>query len=126
MNSLTEVGGNLSINSYGSVVNLLGLNNLHRVGGSFYLAGKTTGYSSLNALSVVNQELVIQNNTEITEINGFSNLDSVFHLNIQTNNNLVSITGFQNLHIVENSILISENPFLSYLFKKPPKTPPHF
>lgn len=113
LNSLTEVGGNLSINSYGSVVNLLGLNNLHRVGGSFYLAGKTTGYSSLNALSVVNQELVIQNNTEITEINGFSNLDSVFHLNIQTNNNLVSITGFQNLHIVENSILISENPFLS-------------
>jgi hypothetical protein len=113
LNNLTEVGGDIEIYSWSNVLNLSGLNLLQTVGGNMALYGKTSGYTNVNTLTSVSGYLVISSNSVITEINGFTNLESVSQLNINYNNALVSVTGFQNLNNIAFDFSINNNPFLS-------------
>jgi hypothetical protein len=113
LNTLTQVGGDIQITSWSIVLNIAGLNMLQSVGGNLEFKGTLNGFSNINALTSISGSLIISFNDEITEINGFSNLESVYQLGINYNSNLVTVTGFQNLSNAVFSLSINNNPFLS-------------
>lgn len=117
---LTEITGfsnitgpllNLEINNNNSLVTIDGFNSLNNVSG-IYISLNTSlesilGFSSLT--TVTDAALSLQVNPLLTNISGFSQVQSVFQLSIVSNASLTNLDAFYNLIHVEEILHVFTN-----------------
>lgn len=122
LNNLNSVGGYINIDDNNNLLLIDGFSNLHSLGKKSTKGGvKIQNNSQLTNINGFNQILEIHGNIEITEnqsletIGGFNNLESLqINLNIESNESLSIIeNGFDHLRLIENKLSITENPNLS-------------
>jgi hypothetical protein len=86
LESLTHVGGNLSISTGAALTSLRGLDNLTAIGGTLNIS-----------------------NEVLTSLDGLGNLSTASGLNIHSNSSLVSLAGLDGLLSVDGDVWINSN-----------------
>src|SRR5690606_12802730 len=115
LSNLTQIGGDLYIQSNYQLTNLDGLSNLTQIGGALYIqTNSLTNLDGLSALESINGDLGIYNNPLLTDISGLQNIDPA---TILPSNGL-------GLYILNNPLLSVCNldNFCTYLQGSGPRT----
>jgi len=88
--------------------------NLDKLGGAFYIEIEDTKITSLNLnkVSSAEKELVIKNNSKLTNFD-LSSFKEVRHLKIQNNQNLISLNSLQNLTNIYRDLTVTDNASLT-------------
>ncbi len=117
LESLTSVGGYLSIDNNTLLTSLTGLNNITSVSGNLVI-GDNDALTSLSALSNITNVgwgLYIADNDVLTSLTGLENIASVGGLGIGYNDVLTSLSGLEGLTSVGGDLVIGENDALTSL-----------
>lgn len=105
LDSITIIGGGLSIIENTALKDLKGFSSLQEIGGSLFLTANHSleCIASLNSLTSVENDIRIQSNYALTYLNGLNNLSSVEGIfEFYQNSNLVDLSGIENLTHVGN------------------------
>lgn len=112
----TTINGNLTISGSG-ITNLSSLSSLTSVNGNLMISGATnlTSLNGLSNLTTINNALVIIN-SGITNLDGVSNLTSVSGISINQCSSLTSINGLSNVSgILTGDVIFYQNNNLTNL-----------
>lgn len=120
LDSLTYVGGNLSIGlpQFGgnnSLLSVSGLGNLRKIGGSLHISRNQTlaNVDALSSLDSIGGDIDIFNNHELLSITGLENISdrSIINLSIQENNKLsdCAVQSICDYLVSPNGAVIIEN-----------------
>jgi hypothetical protein len=111
----TEVTGDLTIES--NLPSLAGLESLTKVGGALTVTDNSalTSLEGLNNLSSVDGRVYINNNDSLLSLEGLNSLHSADYININQNNSLTSLAGFDSLSSLDGYITIYSNGALTSL-----------
>jgi hypothetical protein len=114
LESLTHVGGNLSISNGDALTSLRGLDNLTAIGGTLKIGNDVlTSLDGLGSLASVN-ELRIERNISLISLAGLDGLISVEgDVWISDNSAMTSLDGLNNLVSIGWQLHIFENPVLT-------------
>jgi len=116
LNSLTNIGGMLSLSSNFSLKKLSGLSGLSKIGGGLFInandsLGSITGFNSLDSIGA---GLEIAFNDSLSVISGFLALVSVGgEFDLKKNDLLIDATGFSSLNEIGQSFILERLPFLA-------------
>ncbi|MBP6978428.1 MAG: T9SS type A sorting domain-containing protein [Bacteroidales bacterium] len=131
LNTITSIGGNLTVDGCSNLINLTGLENLISVAGDLILNGNyaMTSFTGLESLSSIGGKFWIgmchgcggspegfYGNPSLTSVSGLENLASIGgELQIGDNSTLTSLEGLENLHSIAGSLYIFSNDSLTSL-----------
>lgn len=117
LDSLAQVGGDLTVSSNPALTSLGGLDRLVLVGVSLGIFSNPvlTDLGSLSRLTEI-EDLVVQGNGALTSLAGLGGIAAVRNdLMIQDNDSLESLDGLDNIESVGHDVRISGNPGLASL-----------
>lgn len=114
-NSLQEIDGDLSVKDNPVIDIISGFEKLNKVGRLYIEDTLITNIDILSSVKIVNGELSISSNKELTNIQGLSSLIEIVHgnLNIGTNVKITTLDGLQNLDSIGGTLYITNNTMLS-------------
>jgi len=113
LDSLTTVGGNLTISNGDALTSMTGLNNVTAVGGNLVITNDIlTSLEGLNSLRTAKEVRITS--AALTSLTGLDSLESVEKdFKIEGNENLTSLDGVEALTSVGEQIYITSNPALT-------------
>ncbi len=100
---LVSIGGSLNIGNYTtgntSLENLTGLNNLENIGGDLLIYNNESlnDITALNSLTTLGGSLYIFSNNSLPNLNGLNNLTTILLVQIASNYSLTSLSGLEGL-----------------------------
>ena len=118
LNTLTSIGGTITIIANISLSSLSGLENLTHIVGNLEIDDNTalTSLSGLEGLTTVSGTLQIEYNDVLSSLSGLSNLTTVGKYVWITDNAMTDLTGLENLVTIGEGVLgISQNAVLTSL-----------
>ncbi len=123
LNVITFMYQDLRIENNPTLFNLLGLHNIHSIGGSLVIAGNNElgNCVGLNDLTNIGGDFEIKENPAMTNLSGLDSLNTIGgSLQIYGNDNLNNVNGLETLSFVSGDLVIGSgimlyggNPFLS-------------
>lgn len=98
--NIVSVNGTMNLNFNGSIIN--GFNNLTHVGGTLAFTGNHNTISGFNNLSTSNANIQITKSySPLSSINGFNSLTSLSYIFLSYQTSLSNISGFNNLITID-------------------------
>ena len=111
LNELTNIGGELRIQTNGSLVSLSGLEALETIGGVFLIRSnpQLASLTALTSLTTLGERLFIDDNDVLASLNGLESITTIRStLNIINNNSLVDFCSISSLVGTGNQITSGE------------------